>query len=46
MLNFQEIVKLTKKFQSLDPIFDKFDKSLKEESVLRQNVEKKTYYVK
>jgi hypothetical protein len=36
---------LTKKFQSLDPLFDKFDKSFKEEAKLRQEVEKKTFLV-
>lgn len=37
---------LTKKFQSLDPIFDKFDKSIKEESKLRQEAQKNSYLVK
>lgn len=36
---------LTKKFQSLEPIFDKFDKSIKEEARLRQELEKKSYLV-
>lgn len=36
---------LTKKFQSLDPMFEKIDKSIKEEARLRQEAEKKTYLV-
>ncbi len=38
-------MRLIKKYESLETTIEKFEKSLNGESFLRQNIEKKTYYV-
>jgi hypothetical protein len=40
-----EILKLNMKLKSIDSFHEKFENSLKEEAQLRQNIEKKTFYM-
>lgn len=40
-----ELIKITKKFNSIDSLYEKLENNIKEESSLRQNIEKKTFHM-